>query len=811
MPFSIHNYNDHVTPSPYVPFPNAAQRAVSEKRPGVDGNGAVTNGTQGDAPQAETHRQTKEGAATAKSAADARQLPKQEKVFVRVLHPTALSRYTEMNLYRSSSDSLPPLSRRGSAVSTPTSATIPNPSNSAAPPSTPVNANGPPAKKQKTSASTMSPDDFESAMVAFTAPQLYLEPAKSYSDMRRIMNALRNPRHEGQPPPPKRRKRTVAELAADEAIAADQERFMLVLDQRIGSAASGAAKTSTVDGEADTAAFTPDFARFKALESIKLRQEEMKKEKAAAVELGKRRQQEQLERDKVDKDRRREIDERLRADQHRHHHRQQATAKTGLTPQQQQPQPQPTQQQPHTTPHATPNNVMPNPHPLHLQPSSQQPTSSPVPHHNTLQSSPTISYGMPGQVGGVPMEGTPSNHGAGSPPRPSSAVQSHMAATMVHSISQRSHQGPSRNGTPHNAHLTPSIQHATPVMRHLTPTPRISHASPVPTSMSVTPVMHNSGPASTPQIPGSHLTPQQRSLLLHHQHQQQQKQAAQHQQQHPVLQPMHINGQPLTPQQIAALQAHHLQIQQQRQAAAQHQQQQELQQRLQQHHQQQPTSYYNASLARHIQQQMANNAAQAHQQQQHQQQQQQPNTSAASGGGMPVAGGPAVATNMAPSAAQLRQMHQMPRGPAPVPSAPVIAHMAPHLQREYLERLAAQPNGRNLLASLSNSLAGGNGYGGGGGGGGGGMPTTHQQMWQQMRQQLAASGMTQQQQQMMLQQWLHQQQQQHQQHQHQQHALQMANGAGGGAPTAAAVLQGVNGMGAAGPGPQQGRGMNGMG
>ena len=586
-PFSVHNYNEHLTPSSYVPFPKSSERDA-EKRQAVSIRESPKEDSKEDESKLNGTTNTSE-----------KQKPPQARIFTTVLHPTPLSLLMEMTLLASTPD--PKTSQRRQSHGYPMTGSVPN-SATLPVPSTPLSAvapssqssSGPSHKKQKMMLQDKALYAFEAEVLISTASPLYLEPVSDARDASKVLHALRHPLHQGKPPAPKSRKRTIAELAADEALAAEEERFMLIMDERISSTADGATGMAKSDGQSGTASFEQNFSRFKTLESIKMKQEEEKKEKAAqaaAAEAARRAQHEQMEKA------RREQEEIARQEQQRRemHLRQQAAARAAQQQQQHAQQEQQAAHHQHTQPQ--PNGVLPNSIPLHLQQQTSQPQhSSPMVQHESLHSSPLMANGMKNQLGGIPMTMRSSSHGAGSPPRPPSATPQQVAVNMAHSISQRSQQGPSRHGTPQNAHLTPALQHATPVIRHLTPTPRMSHASPVPVSVAHTPVMGNNNlMVGTPHLNAATLSQQQRRMI----HLQQQQAQAQAQQS------VQVNGQQLSPQQIAALQAHRQSQLQQQQASP---QQQQLQHQA---HQERMLQEYNATIARQMQTQ----------QQQYQQQQ----------------------------------------------------------------------------------------------------------------------------------------------------------------------------------------------
>ena len=432
---------------------------------------------------------------------------------------------------------------------TPASATLPHPPTPlSGVPSTP-STTGPPAKRQKMLLSEQDIPRFEAAAINATAPPLFLDPVDSLQDSQRVLERLSDPLHSEGYPPPKTRKRTSAELAADEAHATEEQRFMLIMDERLaptGPANTGG-KSGSSDGEAGAASFEPRFERFKILEKIKAthrersqRMREAQSEQQAqqqVVQAAKARQERhdqefkrQAHEQKIAENGKREQEMRkLQAAQH-------ATNLAALHQQHHLA----ASQQAQLSQASSPNGMVPTGAPNSI-PISQAHHASPIvrnttPHSN---SSPVVGTPMLGHSGlGVTMNRNTSSQGnASSPARPSSALQQGHPGGGVAMVHQRSQQGPSRRGTPQMSISTPSVQHGTPVMGQATPTPRMGHASP-PGSMVQTPTM-NQNPIAK-HLVGQQLTPQQQSQYLLHQqqqrayiqHQQQQHQQHQHQQPH---------------------------------------------------------------------------------------------------------------------------------------------------------------------------------------------------------------------------------------------------------------------------------------
>ena len=541
----------------------------------------------------------------------------QPRVFHIALRPTALSRYMDMVI-----DSMTPLNRRQSAVAavrTPGSATMPAPPTPlSAVPQTPSFEKGPPPKRQKMKVESKDLLEYEARIVNSTAPPLYLDPAKSLEEVQAVLQMLKDPLHDEEPPSPKGRKRTVAELAADDALAKEQERFMLIMDERNGAGAN-TANASTVDGQAAAALFQPRFERFNALENIKAQHEENKRrelERKLHQDASRRAMQEQQQ----EEERRRAVDAQRHQEELR---RRQAIMQNR-------------QREQHAAAAAAaiaagqpPNMAQANAMPPNLQSqilhASQAPRSSPVVRTSTplINSSPVIGQSSQAGHNGTMGNTATSQGGAGSPPRPGSAVQhAHPGVAMVRG---QSGQGSSRNGTPQIPQGTPSMRNVTPVMRQATPTQRMSQASPHSGMMAHTPQMQPIMMNGMQHMPngGSNLNPMNAAQMA-------QVQAARQQQ---MLQQQAMLGQHVMPNgqhqisQVQATQMAHIQAQRQAFQEQQHaiqQQQHQMQQgshSQQQQHPNQPnlgqpifnTAEYQAQLRKLTQNQM-------HMSQQHQMQ-----------------------------------------------------------------------------------------------------------------------------------------------------------------------------------------------
>jgi transcription factor SPT20 len=489
-PFSIHNYNTFITPSPYVPYPKQQttnKSPVMKQEPGV----APDKYTNGDHPSSSTLGEPGSDDAARPSSKPGKPQPR---IFHVALRPTNLSKHMDMVLASMELDPKSSLNRKQSQVfnaRTPGSA-----GTMAAPLSLDTSAagdKGPALKKRKL---RIAPDQmihFERAVTNHTAPPLCLNLVNSLEEAEVQMLMLRDPMYDQLPPSPKSRKRTVAELAADDALAKEQERFMLIM---AGDGSGAGANAGVVDGQAAGAMFQPDFGKFNTIQQIKFQTAEKNKrdeERRMHDDANKRLQEEERKRhQEVMRLQQQQAQQQL-ADRNRHLQlaEQKRIAVQAAAAQQQQQQLQMQQQmqaqqqaQQNAQQMAHLSGVPPN---MQNQMRQGQPMSSPVmrqstPHGN---SSPILNNG---QAQAVPMASQGSQQGmAGSPARPGSAMQhGHPGVAMARGPSN---QGPSRNGTPQIPQNTPAMRQATPVMRQGTPSQRMSHASPHPGMTAATPQM----------------------------------------------------------------------------------------------------------------------------------------------------------------------------------------------------------------------------------------------------------------------------------------------------------------------------------
>ena len=438
VPFSIHNYNPYLTPSPYVSFPHI------EDEPKADGNAPAV-------PSADA------------TVSKDKQASKGPKVFTVVLFPTPLSLQEEVFLQANTPDLRNNRKQSVQVPRTPASATIPPTPMSAVPPT--PSANNPPHKKQKMMISGQEIHEFESRVITTTAAPLFLDPVDNIEDAHAILAKLTDPRHQQSHPAPKTRKRTVAELAADEAIAAQEQAFMLIMDER-HSVSGPAAKAGTTDGEAGTATFEPRFETWQAIKNIRAEHKERAEREAEAKAL--RESQAQVQKTRMEQQAREHREDAIRRGreaeqqqaleiQRQNHLKEKQMRENHLRD---------AQRQALVTSQNQLNHGHPMPHGV-----SQAQHSSPVVRNMTpnLNSSPL--------VGNVLANLHSSGQGnANSPARPPSAMQhGHPGPGSVAMAHQRSRQPPSRTTTP-LMNGTPAMPHATPVVGHATP--RINQGSP---------------------------------------------------------------------------------------------------------------------------------------------------------------------------------------------------------------------------------------------------------------------------------------------------------------------------------------------
>jgi len=447
--FSMHNYNEHITPSPYAPYPSKAQAAAEAQalEKANDTTPERPKGKEKDGPHVSTI----------------------------VLHPTEQTKHAELMILART-----PISELRNKKK-PGDSTTSGAQDATTQPLTPGGSANAQSEKM-----VMDQNDlytFQADSLVTTEPPLYLGPARDADEAQAVLDLLENPLHSGKPPSPRERKRTTAEVAADDAQAAEAERRMLIMDERIKPSARTATGAATSDNQ--SAAASLGFSRFKTIEMVRQNHEKAereKKEEEARVAVEKRQFEEQAaNQQKLLQQKQREsmiYQKQQQAQQQRQMAAQQQAdmlRQQQMQAQQAQQQAQQQQQQANMTQnhgHPGQNNLMQNQQANFQHPQIAGVQGSPVPRQQSqtpmMQSSPMV------QQGGFPMVAQASNTGAGSPARPASATRQHPGVAMARNASQ---QAPgSRNHTPQMVN-TPSMAQAMPG-RQLSQTPRLQPGSP---------------------------------------------------------------------------------------------------------------------------------------------------------------------------------------------------------------------------------------------------------------------------------------------------------------------------------------------
>lgn len=530
MPSSIHNYNEHLIPSPYVPYPKKDDPITLS-----DKNEASSEGTT----------------ASAAGAKD-KQAVKGPKVFHVVLFPSPASLQEEVYIQASTIDPRHSRKQSNNVPRTPASATVPPTPLSAVPPT--PSANGiSPNKKMKMVISGSDVHGFEAIAIATTAPPLFLDPVDSIYEAQKLIEKLTDPRHKEHHPAPKKRKRTEAEMAADDAIAAQEQQFMLLMDERHGASGSTGVIAGTADGEAGITAFQPNFEKFQAINNIRAEHK--------ARKLDEERKKAVREQEERDEKHRRELQTRIQRQEAEQRAVQVAQNQEQLRLQQQLQQQRDMQRRQQQA-LAAGQNQLAHGHPM-PNGISQAQNSSPIVRNMTpaANSSPLVGH--------VHINGQ--GH-TSSPARPPSAMQQGQPGGVA-MVQQGSRQrAPSRTSTP-QMNGTPAMPHATPRMPQGSP----PVASTPHMNQNVVGNQHVSG--GQPQMTDQqreimHRRYQQAQQAQHEQRQQQQQQILQHQQRTQ-------NGSPnpqMSPNNPQSMDLQH-------QAALNQQRQQAYRQTLQMHHQ----------------------------------------------------------------------------------------------------------------------------------------------------------------------------------------------------------------------------------
>lgn len=485
-PFSIHHSTPYLTPSSWIPHKTSteSQDKAPDIKEGEDG--AASDKENLNAPnEASEPQRTKDR--------------KLAKITTVVLHPTALCRHLDMvHKLTTPVSTVNNGARRESRVDfggLPMSGSLGSITPMLGMPSTPQFGMEPPAKRQKRDIMELDGKSIhtaESQIVLATTPALYLDVVADADEASLLLQALAHPEHSAVAPAPKARKKTVAEMAAEESAAADEEKFMLTLDERLSANAGAPGGANVADGEGQTGTiWEPRFEKFKALENIKIAWVEKKRLEG----INKQKQAERQAAEAAEKERRRlEEAQRMKADEEvrqtqlsKQHAQSQAMQRMQMAQHaamQRNMNGQNVQMGPGQAGHGHPqqSGALPNgftPQHQRLMASQQaaqlgagQAASSPVVRNSTPHN---LSSPMVAATLGVPMQQSNSGMG-GSPPRPGSVVQPMNPAMAQAMAAQRSQQ--SHSGTPRMQNSTPNLQQAVP--RQLNQTPRMNQASPLP-------------------------------------------------------------------------------------------------------------------------------------------------------------------------------------------------------------------------------------------------------------------------------------------------------------------------------------------
>ncbi|KAF4121677.1 transcription factor SPT20 [Geosmithia morbida] len=460
---SINKYNPYLTPSPYAPFPKDEQGSAEEK--------LKSELEAVDAPQTEKEdvKQEEEGRPASASEGQKSKTPPKPKIFTVVLHPTPESLQRDLLIKATT-----PASQAGMATPG-----LPPPTPSSLVPQTPTAGSmPPPAKRVKREKMELEPGNIHAAegqiLLATAEPLILTAKAPSVEAQIALLEAMSNPQHSEPPPQPKTRKRTVAEMAADEAAAAEQERYLLFMDDRGGTNGSQSTSATDADGQTGASSFESRFERFKVMADIKREHAEKKEQK---------KEQERLKQQ--------ENDRRLQAQ------KQQAL-------QEQQAQKQQQQNEEKARREAT----------LRESQARQQTTSTMAaspPRPSSVVQNPAMS---------VPMAHNMSARGS---------QQSHPSGTprMPHSTPQMAHGTPISRAQAMGA--TPRMGQASPPPNMMAQNSQMGQAQPM--------MMNGQNMPQNAQLMAQMAAHQRAQMMMQQQQQQQQQQQAQqHQQQHPQQQ-----------------------------------------------------------------------------------------------------------------------------------------------------------------------------------------------------------------------------------------------------------------------------------
>lgn len=499
---SINNYNHFITPSPFVPYPDLDKTDNTDLSKATDMKSDTAKASDTDNERGSMAAPDQPASATQK-----KKEAKEPKISTRVLFPTPQSFQEELSILEHTPMPDPQNSRRQQAQNkpgaTPTQTHPPTPLASI--PSTPLVAQGSPNKRQKMWLHSGNRHEVEAAIINASAPKLFLDPVDSAAESEALMEALAGEIYKNPPPGPKTRKRTTAELAAEDAQAAADERYILAGDERHSASNTSGAANADSQNQLGLA-----FSRLKTIESIRARHEEqerVRKEEELRQTQAKREQQaaEQATKRETEMNTRMMQAQRMKQQQQQQRMREaQAAQAAAQAPQQQQQH----QQAPAVQPVTQQQQMMQGtPQQQHAQISQGQFTSPVVAQGTPMGSSPVMP--MPATMA-MPNPTSAASISAGSPPRPPSAV-SHQQGMIARPMSRQvSHQAGSRQGTPQMVQSTPVMNAAVP-NRQMTPHGQMQHQG-SPGGMAGTPVMMNG--MNTPQSFPQDMTAAQRNQIM---------------------------------------------------------------------------------------------------------------------------------------------------------------------------------------------------------------------------------------------------------------------------------------------------------
>lgn len=425
--YSMHNYNSYVTPSPLVEYPKQAQQEAAEKAEAEKARASNDKGKQ---------QQQQDG----------------PNIATLVLFPTELTRHQEMLILAKTPASQMPRRKMGTDEPTTPQLSLPP---------TPMAATAGRATPEDNKMCLEPEDlyDFQAEVLLATQPPLLLDTVDGPEAAQKLLESLAHPLHQAAPPSPKTRKRTTAELAADDEKAAEAERRMLVMDERIKVGGSAGATEN-----AGTAAAA--FSRFKTLQVVREKLEQQAREKE---EQDKQAQKQKDEAAATAARQQKAAQELAEANAAAMKQRQQQAMLRQRQQQQAQAQQQAYQQQQAAHAHPQQNLMAQQQQAMHAAAIAQ---ASPVVRQQTpmMNSSPMMNGN------GFTMQPTTTTQGAGSPPRPTSATVPNANTAMQRQVSQQQHA--SRNATPQMPQATPNMGGLP--NRQMSQTPRMPQASPAP-------------------------------------------------------------------------------------------------------------------------------------------------------------------------------------------------------------------------------------------------------------------------------------------------------------------------------------------